>query len=62
MYVLKRLSLLKVSKETELGGIDLFKHNVAAYPDFTAVCCNSSFRTCVFDACHLGIDRICLVA
>lgn len=38
MFVLKRLSLLKVSKETELGGVDLFKHDVAAYPEFVSVC------------------------
>ena len=37
MAVLKWFGMLKVSKETELGGIDLFKHNVSAYPEFQAV-------------------------
>jgi hypothetical protein len=38
MWVLKQFGLLKVSKETELGGIDLFKHNGTAYPEFEQVC------------------------
>jgi ammonia channel protein AmtB len=38
MWVLKQFGLLKVSKETELGGIDLFKHNGTAYPEFGQVC------------------------
>jgi ammonia channel protein AmtB len=37
MWVLKQFGLLKVSKETELGGIDLFKHNGTAYPEFVSV-------------------------
>ena len=37
MLILRHFGMLKVSKETEFGGIDLFKHNGSAYPEFALV-------------------------
>lgn len=67
MWVLKQFGLLKVSKETELGGIDLFKHNVSAYPEFVSVGFFSIFtrrddnapRFCSLTLC--GLFVVCVV-